>query len=65
VYSLTGYRWTEVTMPTETEYRVISESEGWVTERDERESAEDRAEEFNQDPRLPDDHYVEEHTEVF
>ena len=52
-------------MPTLTEYRIISESEGWITESDDKEYAQKRAAEMNAESSLPDDHYVEEHTEHF
>jgi len=48
-----------------TEYRVISDSEGWITEYGDRESARKRAEQLNQETGVPDDHYVEQVDEVF
>lgn len=52
-------------MPVVTEYRVISESEGWITEYDTKAKAERRANELNQERGVPDDHYVEKVSEVF
>ena len=51
-------------MPVITEYRVVSESEGWITERNSRESAEKRKEELNNMNGIPNDHYVEKVDEV-
>lgn len=48
-----------------TEYRVISETEGWITEYNSREKAEQRANELNAESGVPDDHYVEQVDEVF
>ena len=46
-------------------WRVISESEGHVTDRDSRADAEKRADEMNEEVGLPDDHHVEKHVEVY
>jgi hypothetical protein len=52
-------------MVVKTEYRVISESDGWVTEYDTEDKAEQRARELDNKGDLPSDHYVEEHKEVW
>ena len=51
-------------MPTVTEYRVISASDGWITEYNDRDSAEERADQLNNMHGVPDDHYVKKYTEV-
>lgn len=52
-------------MPTITKYRVISESEGWITEYESRVKAEQRATDLNRERGVPEDHYVKEVEEVF
>jgi hypothetical protein len=43
------------------EYRVISETDGWITEYNNKKDAERFAQEANEEHGLPADHYVERH----
>jgi len=46
-----------------TEYRIISDVDGYVSECSTRNAAEELAEQYNEESDLPNDHTVEEHTE--
>lgn len=43
------------------EYRVVSDTDGWITEYDNRQDAKKRAEQLNDEHGVPNDHHVEEH----
>jgi len=49
-----------VTMKTVTEYRVVSDKDGWITEYRDRDKAKDRAQKLNQEAGVPEDHHVED-----
>lgn len=44
-----------------TEYRVVSETDGYITQYDTRADAESRADQLNNENGVPDDHHVEKH----
>ena len=46
-----------------TEYRIISDVDGYVSECSTRDAAEELAEQYNNEDAFPNDHTVEEHTE--
>jgi len=46
-----------------TEYRIISDVDGYVSECSTRDAAEELAEQCNEEDGIPNDHTVEEHTE--